>query len=515
MAVEVFIHKMSEHMEFGTLVRWLVAEGERVERRQVIMEVETDKVVAELEAPASGILKGIRSGAVEGAQIPVGEVIAFIAEPDEAVPTLPPFGPAPVIPSAAPVIPSAAPVIPSAAPVIPSAAPVIPSATPVIPSANGCTHPRNLSPPAAPGVPAPAEVEAGPLRATPVARRIARELGVDLARVKGSGPGGRIREEDVRTWASSHTPPTGVGGLPEVGASEAPTAGGGAVTAAPGAWAGSHTPPTGVGGLPGGSEAPTATSEAPTAGGGAVTAAPGVRFLASLGMTVELTSIQRVTGQRMLESVQSAPQFSLTSDADVTNLLWLREALMDRILAETGERLSITALLVRIVGTALRHHPRANASFEDGRVRLHPQINVGVAVGTDDGLLVPVIKEADQKSLVQIAQELKTFQDKARPDVLIRHMRFSLEDLAGGTFTLSNLGMYGVDRFNAIVNPPQSAILAVGRVIKTPIGLPDDVVALRPIMSLTLTVDHRTLDGVQGARFLGEVKERIEKPYGE
>ena len=432
MAVEVFIHKMSEHMEFGTLVRWLVAEGERVERRQVIMEVETDKVVAELEAPASGILKGIRSGAVEGAQIPVGEVIAFIAEPDEAVPTLPPFGPAPVIPSAAPIIPSA----------------------------NGCTHPRNLSPPAAPGVPAPAEVEAGPLRATPVARRIARELGVDLARVKGSGPGGRIREEDVRTWASSHTPPTGVGGLP-------------------------------------------GASEAPTAGGSTVTAAPGVEGL------VELTSIQRVTGQRMLESVQTAPQFSLTSDADVTNLLRLREVLMERILAETGERLSITALLVKIVAAALRHHPRANASFEDGRVRLHPHINVGVAVGTDDGLLVPVVKQADQKSLVQIAQELKTFQDKAH------RMRFSLEDLAGGTFTLSNLGMYGVDRFNAIVNPPQSAILAVGRVIKTPVGLPDDVVALRPMMSLTLTVDHRTLDGVQGARFLGEVKERIEKPYGE
>jgi len=424
MAVEVFIHKMSEHMEFGTIVRWLVAEGERVERRQVIMEVETDKVVAELEAPASGILKGVRSGAVEGAQIPVGEVIAFISEPDEVVPVLPPFGP---------VKADAA--------------------------AKGA-----LSLPAAPGVPAPAEAEAGLVRATPVARRIARELGVDLARVKGSGPGGRIREEDVRTWASSHTP--------------------------------------GVGGLPG-------ASEAPTAGGSAVTAAPGVEGL------VELTSIQRVTGQRMLESVQTAPQFSLTSDADVTNLLRLREALMERILAETGERLSITALLVKIVAAALRHHPRANASFEDGRVRLHPQINVGVAVGTDDGLLVPVVKEADQKSLVQIAQELKTFQDKARPDVLIRHMRFSLEDLAGGTFTLSNLGMYGVDRFNAIVNPPQSAILAVGRVIKTPIGLPDDVVALRPMMSLTLTVDHRTLDGVQGARFLGEVKERIEKPYGE
>jgi len=192
---------------------------------------------------------------------------------------------------------------------------------------------------------------------------------------------------------------------------------------------------------------------------------------------------------------------------DMTNALWLREALMDRIVTETGERLSITALLVKIVAMALKHHPRASASFEEGRVKLHQSINVGVAVGGDDGLAVPVIKEADQKSLAQITRELKSFQDKAQ------QMRFSVEDLSGGTFTLSNLGMYGIDRFNAILNPPQSAILAVGRIIKTPVGMPDDTISLRPMMSLTLSVDHRSMDGVQGAKFLGEVKERIEQPY--
>ena len=209
----------------------------------------------------------------------------------------------------------------------------------------------------------------------------------------------------------------------------------------------------------------------------------------------------------MLESIQTAPQFALTVNLDVTNLLWLREALMERIVAETGERLSITAILVKIVAAALTQHPRANSSFENGKVKLHAQVNVGVAVGTDDGLVVPVIKAADQKTLAQVTQELKAFQEKAQ------QLRFTTEDLSGGTFTVSNLGMYGVDRFNAIINPPESAILAVGRTVKKPVGMPDDTIALRPMMSLTLTSDHRSMDGVQGAKFLAEIKEKIEKPY--
>jgi pyruvate dehydrogenase E2 component (dihydrolipoamide acetyltransferase) len=180
---------------------------------------------------------------------------------------------------------------------------------------------------------------------------------------------------------------------------------------------------------------------------------------------------------------------------------------MERILAETGERLSVTALLTKIVATALKSCPRANASFENGRIRLHEQVNVGVAVGTDEGLVVPVIKNAEGKTLGQISRELKAFRDKAE------RMRFTGDDLSGGTFTISNLGMYGIDRFDAITNPPQAAILAVGRIIKTPVGMPDDSIALRPIMSMALTVDHRAMDGVQGAHFLADIKGRIEKPY--
>jgi pyruvate dehydrogenase E2 component (dihydrolipoamide acetyltransferase) len=132
---------------------------------------------------------------------------------------------------------------------------------------------------------------------------------------------------------------------------------------------------------------------------------------------------------------------------------------------------------------------------------------VGVAVGNEEGLVVPVIRDADQKTLAQIARELKSFQDKAKSK------RFSVDDLSGSTCTISNLGMYGIDRFNAIINPPESAILAVGRVVKTPVGMPDDSIALRPLLGLTLTVDHRVMDGIQGARFLAEIKERLEKPY--
>jgi pyruvate dehydrogenase E2 component (dihydrolipoamide acetyltransferase) len=290
------------------------------------------------------------------------------------------------------------------------------------------------------------------VRASPVARRMAKELGVDLALVKGTGPGGRIREEDVQAFADAQRQ------LPE----------------------------------------------SSKLSGGYRTSPPPAEAAVEWR---DLTPIQRVTGQRMLQSVQNAPQFALTINVDMTNALWLREALMERVVAETGERLSVTAILVKVVAVALRSHPRANASFENGRVKLYSQVNIGVAMGTDDGLVVPVIKDADLKSLVQIIQEMKRFQEKAG------QMRFSSDDLSGSTFTISNLGMYGIDRFDAIINPPESAILAVGQIVKTPVGMPDDSIALRPMMSMTLTVDHRSMDGVQGAKFLAEIKGRIDKPY--
>jgi len=459
MAVEVFMPKMSDHMEVGEIVRWLVKEGDQVEQGQVIMEVMTDKVVADLEASASGVLKGIREGVVDGAIVPVGETFAFIAEPDEEVPTLPPLAPA-----EGKEVPKEA-------------------------------QPPSVTPSPEPVPPAPAEgaAQSGSVRATPVARRLARELGIDLSQVQGSGPGGRVKDEDVRAFAEAQkTKP------PEAAK---------AVRASPVARRVARELGIDIGQVTGTGPGGRIKEEDIRSYAEALAAAPAPKIAAVDAEWLELNSIQRLTGQRMLESVQTAPQFALTVNVDVTNLLWLREGLMERIAAETGERLSVTTLLVKIVAASLKQYPRANASFEDGKVKLHSQVNVGVAVGTDDGLVVPVIKDADQKSLVQVTQELKAFQEKAQL------MRFTAEDLSGGTFTISNLGMYGIDRFNAIINPPESAILAVGRTVKTPVGMPDDTIALRPIMSLTLTIDHRSMDGIQAARFLAEIKERIEKPY--
>ena len=394
MPVEVFIHKMTDHMESGRIVQWLAKEGDHVEQRQPIMEVETDKAVAELESPASGILKGIRAGAKPGVEVPVGETIAFIAESDEQVPVLPPLG------------------------------------------ASGT---QTASTMAIPGPANQPEIVRPPVRTSPAVRRIARELGVDISLVTGTGPEGKITEADVRSFSSKGKP-----------------------------------------------------SAAATMGA-----------LADPVELTELNSVQRLTGERMLQSIQTAPQFALTVTADMTNALRLREVLMNGV---AGERVSVTVLLVKIAATALKHHPRANASFEEGRVKLHQRANVGVAIGTEDGLIVPVIRDADRKDITQIARELQTFREKGL------QMHFSTDDLTGGTFTISNLGMYGIDQFNAIINPPQSAILAVGRVIKTPFVLPDNTIAIRPIMSLTLTVDHRIMDGVLGAKFLEEVKEHLENP---
>lgn len=385
MATEVFMPKMSDHMEAGEVVRWLVAEGDRVEVRQPIMELMTDKVAAELEAPASGVIKGIRRGVEPGAIVPVGETIAFIAAHDEAVPELPPLQ-GQTVEAAAPQVAAA-------------------RAEPV----------EVATPPAVPGK----------VRATPAARALARQLGVDIALVTGTGPLGRVREEDVRAYAAS-------GAAQEAFAWQA------------------------------------------------------------------LNPIQRVTGERLTESVR-APQFALEISVDATALLAARDAA-----GTAGARPSVTALLVKRVAAALRNHPRLNSSFEAGRLKVHRRINVGVAVGAEDGLVVPVVKEADRKPLDQVAAELRAFTEKARA------RRLEAADLSGGTFTISNLGMYGIDRFAAIINPPEAAILAIGRTVKTLVVQDDDTFAVRPMMTLTLTVDHRVVDGVQAAAFLAELKDRIE-----
>lgn len=417
MASEIYLPKMSDHMEQGTILRWLVKEGEAVQRGQVLAEIETDKATGEIEAPADGVLKGVR--AEEGATVPVGETIAYIARPDENVPTPTPIG-------------SSA----SSKPAEPAPAAPAPS-EPAAPAGNGIVP------------------------ATPVARRVAKELGIDIRMVKGTGPGGRVKEEDVRAYAESMK-----------AASSAPVA--------------TETTPA--------APLPVAPAPIPASAPTKVEALP-------------LTQIQKITGERMLESVRQAPHFYLQVSANMNNAKVLIERLRPKIEEETGARLSVTALLVKVVAQALKKYPRANSTFNNGTLQPYSEVNIGVAVGAEDGLVVPVIKNADQKTLGEIARELKNFQAKAA------EMKFSLEDLSGGTFTISNLGMYGVDVFTAIINPPQSSILAVGRIVPTPTGGEDGSISLQPMMALTLSVDHRCMDGLQGARFLGEIRKLLEEPY--
>jgi len=286
---------------------------------------------------------------------------------------------------------------------------------------------------------------------------------VDLGQVRGSGPEGRIREEDVRMHAQSVKP--GRGFAPAVMAA--------GVDRVPSVTASSR-------GLP-------------------ATPAPGPE-----DRSLVLTPVQKVTGQRMTVSFQTVPQFTLTTNVDMTNAIELRDE-RSGFLQPGGRRLSITCVLVKAVAAALKSYPRGNCSFAGDRIILYGRVNINVAIGTNDGVVAPVIRDADRKSLEDLERELSTYQNKAR------EMRFAPEDLSGGTFTLSNLGMYEVDRFEAIINPPQGAILATGRIVPTPVASLDGSIVLRPILAMSLTVDHRAMDGVHGAQLLTEIKRRLEQ----
>jgi pyruvate dehydrogenase E2 component (dihydrolipoamide acetyltransferase) len=208
----------------------------------------------------------------------------------------------------------------------------------------------------------------------------------------------------------------------------------------------------------------------------------------------------------MLESVQAAPQFVLSVDVDMSRILALRGASPAGTKSEDSANVSITSVVVKAAALTLKKHPRLNASFVDGRLMLYEPVNIGVAVGGDAGLTVPVVLSADQKTLSRIDEEIRALQEKAQ------RARFSERDLAGGTFTISNLGMFGVDRFDAIINPPQSAILAMGGIRIMPVFSGEDGLIPRPVVTLSLTVDHRAMDGLHGAKFLADLKAILEEP---
>jgi len=454
MPVEIIMPKMSDHMEKGTVIRWLVAEGAQVGLRQPIVEIETDKAVGEVESPVEGILAGIR--AKDGAVVPVGEVIAFVAKPGEKVPEFSPI----------------------AGEKETQAAPVAPAAVPAL------------------------AAEPSHILAAPAARRVAEELGVELALVRGTGPGGRIKEEDVRAFAEQRKAPPAPEPPKETRILASPVA---RKMAEERGIDLAKVTGTGPGGRITHEDVLTyaetsAKVAAPKPAAPATAPQEGVEWL-------ELSTIRRITGERMTASKQTVPHFALTVEVDMSKATRAREVLMDRIAAESGAKLSYTALLVKVVAAALKKHPLANAEFAGGRIKIHKSVNVGVAVGVEEGLVVPVIHDADKKSLAEINGLLKSFQEKSAT------LKFAPAELSGGTFTITNLGMFGIDQFSAIINAPQSAILAVGSIANRPVALDEESVGIRPMMSLTLSVDHRVLDGVTGAKFLMEVKNLLENPY--
>nr|MBC7245958.1 2-oxo acid dehydrogenase subunit E2 [Chloroflexota bacterium] len=382
MATPVIMPKTGMTQETGTIVQWFYKEGDHVEKGEPLLEVMTDKVNLQVEAPASGVLKGIK--AFPNDVVPVTQVIAYITEPGEEI-------------------------VAERAAVAPSAEVVaeVERHEPVVESKAKAT----------PGVPEK-------IKATPVARRLAREHGIDLAKIAGKGPGGAITKADVLQAAERPAAPV-----------------------------------------------PLPVREA---------------------KAIPLVGRRRIIAERMQQSAREAPHIALSIEVDMSAAEKARYGA------------SYTALLVHVVARVLRKHPLLNSTLQGDQIVLLDDINIGVAVATDEGLIVPVVKNADTKLLADIDAEINELTRRARAGKL------TLDDVTGGTFTISNLGMFGIPYFRAIINPPEAAILAVGAIVKRPVVI-DDGIHIRPIMTLTVSADHRILDGVAVANFLQELKVTLER----
>jgi pyruvate dehydrogenase E2 component (dihydrolipoamide acetyltransferase) len=431
-ATEVKLPRLGQGMESGTIVRWLKSEGDKVEKGEPLYELDTEKVTQEVEAEASGVLLKI---AVQEGEVEVGRTIAVLGEEGEQV-SIDSSGGNGSQPAAAEAEPKAEEV-----------------EVDEEPEEEGSRAPardaerergRAASAQAAREAPSgPTQVD-GRVKASPLARRIARERGIDLASLSGTGPEGRIVAEDVERAATQPAP----------------------------------------------AAAPAIAAPAPVPAGEIE--------------EVQLTSIRKTIARRLTEAWQ-APAFQITMAADMTRALALRERLVE-LKPEDGAKPTVSDVLTKVCAAALMRHREINAHFAGDRVLRFPTANVGIAVAAPQGLLVPVVKGADRLTIQEIAN--------VRADLVsrTRDAKLKQDDLADGTFTISNLGMFGVDQFIAVLNPPQAAILAVGAADpRAVVGEGGDVV-VRPTMTMTLTCDHRAVDGAVAADFLRTVKAFLEEP---
>lgn len=428
---DVIMPKLGFTMEEGSIVRWLKQAGDAVTQGEPIVEITTDKTNMEIEAPATGILADLR--AAEGDTVLVTQVIALILGPGEKAPV---SSPAPVAPAAAP-------------------------------------H---------------AEIHA-----TPIAQAVARDLGVDLATIEGSGPRSKITREDVVAAAAGkpRATPAARKAARETGVDLANVAGSG---------------PRGR--VQAGDVAGAAVAAVAAVTAVAAVPAPVVETGASMPIrTLPFSGMRKTIALRLQKSAQEAPHITFDADIDVSALEALRARANAR-LSDGAARISVTAVIAKACAWALARHPRINSQLDlaNNVIRLMPEANIGIAVALEDGLIVPVVQNAGGKGLAALAAEIADLSARAKANKL------KPAELSGGTFTISNLGMLGVDRFTAIINPPESAILAVGRAVKTFVPDAHDQPVPRPLMTIRLSADHRIIDGAVAALFMRDLREALERP---
>ena len=423
MATKVFMEALSPTMEEGRLVKWHKREGDAVKTGETLAEVETDKAVMDLVARADGVLRQV--AVTEGQTVPVGNVVAVIAAAGEtvgaSVAAAPPPAPAPSGGGRRETLKDSLPV----------AGGVVAVATP-----------RPMTTPAPAG-------DASGVKASPLARRIAKEAGVDLKLVTGSGPGGRVVKRDLEAGS--------VAGSAVVQRSE---------------------------------PLPSPVSPVGARLGGAYEDVP-------------LTQIRKTIAKRLATSLGPIPHFFLTTEVDMERAAEAREAL-NRELGDRG-KVSFNDVIVKATALALTKHRTCNAWFQDDHIRYWNEVHIGMAVAVEDGLITPVIRDADRKPLLEIGREARELAEKARS------RRLQLSEYTGSTFSVSNLGMFEIDQFTAVINPPEAGIIAVGSITPKPVVWDGQVVPRRR-MRITMSCDHRVIDGATGAGFLKTLKEMLENP---
>lgn len=470
--------QLSDTMKVGVLQKWRKNEGDAVSPGEVLAEVETDKAVMDFEAFDKGVL--LKRLVTDGSSVPVGTPIAIIGKAGEEVGALieeakarsASGGKAAGKPAEAPKAASKPAEAPKPAPA--------PAAAKPAPAANGASAKPAARPAPAPRAAAPSAPAAtgSKVLASPLARRLATDLGVDLRQVQGTGPGGRIVERDVKAFADGGSS----GAQPQIdwhAAEEAPSqAHGGSVPRAS-------------------AEAPLPAQLVPDRRAEARPAAP-----APEGDLVKpLSMMRRTIASRLLEAKTTVPHFYLTADVDMDAAMEFRE----QVAQVHGAKLSVNDLVLKACALAMRRVPEANASFSEEAIIQHARVDIGMAVAIEDGLITPVIRDADKKTIGQIATEAREMAKRARD----RKLR--PEEYTGATFSVSNLGMMGIRDFAAIINPPESGILAVGTVRKEPV-VKDGKIVVGQRMSITLSCDHRVVDGALGAKVLQAIVQILERP---